>query len=268
MPRANPTTQRIGVSATEHIFAKEFGWHFREQFVADFGIDALVEIAESNIPTGTLIGLQIKSGRSYFRKKGTDYVYYGKPRHLEYWTKQPFPLILVLHNPDNNITLWQPVERHRVKNTKNGWSIVVPAQNVLTAACKRSLLNTFWEREANTAAKYIGSHRFSAHRGAFLWTKNWTIVFANDGGQLGHSYVHAFINSLDKELILATATTEDEYTYAIIIDSYDARALFDSIWKCFEVDYLRNGGSASFVKAQRDEAYVQLNSYFEWPVHK
>ena len=61
----NPTTDRIGVSKLETLFA-ESGWFFREQFVKDYGIDAQVEVVENDDPTGQLIAIQIKSGESLF----------------------------------------------------------------------------------------------------------------------------------------------------------------------------------------------------------
>ena len=81
-----PLTGRIGVNAVERIFLQEFHWYFREQTTSDFGIDALVEVADDDEkPSGKLIALQIKSGSSYFKKRGKDYVFYGKKQHLEYW---------------------------------------------------------------------------------------------------------------------------------------------------------------------------------------
>jgi hypothetical protein len=45
-------TERLGVNAVERIFMKELGWIFREQTVADWGIDAQVEVANESRPTG------------------------------------------------------------------------------------------------------------------------------------------------------------------------------------------------------------------------
>ena len=46
---------RIGVNAVEAIFVKELGWIFREQTISDWGIDAHVEVAEEERPTGRLL---------------------------------------------------------------------------------------------------------------------------------------------------------------------------------------------------------------------
>lgn len=135
-PRSHSQTERIGINAVEAIFLNEFDWIFREQPVSDFGIDAQVEIVEDGNPTGKLIGLQIKTGASYFRKRGDDYVFYGEMRHLTYWTRHSLPIFLIIHDPGMRLTLWQKVERNLAVVTDSGWSITIPAGNTLTSAAK------------------------------------------------------------------------------------------------------------------------------------
>lgn len=140
MPR-RPTalTERLGVDAASTAF-HGMGWYFREQAVSDFGIDAEVEIAgEDQRPTGQLLALQIKSGASYFRRVGDDYVYRGSHEHLEYWLRHCLPVFIILHNPDTGLTLWQRIEQHLVTVTDTGWSIRIPAANVLDNRSKRFL---------------------------------------------------------------------------------------------------------------------------------
>lgn len=130
-----PLRDQDGVTAVKQAFIRELEWHFREQQTSDYGIDAQVEIAKDGVPTGKLIALQIKSGTSYFKKRGADFVYYGKERHLEYWTTHSLPVFLILHNPETDVILWQKIEKRLVKNHKKGrWSITVPASNVLNKA--------------------------------------------------------------------------------------------------------------------------------------
>jgi len=136
MADKDPSLERIGINAVEAIFLNEFGWLFREQAVSDYGVDAQVEVVENNEPTGKLIALQIKTGASYFRSKGSDFVFYGELRHLDYWSRHSLPVFLVLHNPEKKLTLWQKVERRLANVTDKGWSILVPAGNVLNASAK------------------------------------------------------------------------------------------------------------------------------------
>lgn len=133
-------TERIGVNAVEGIFLKEFRWYFREQTNSDFGIDALVEIADDDgNPTGKLIALQIKSGSSYFKKRGEDYVFYGERRHLDYWLKHCLPVFIILRNPSSGVILWQKVEKWKVTITNRGWLITIPPTNILSHDSKQFL---------------------------------------------------------------------------------------------------------------------------------
>ena len=83
MPHDN--TERVGVNAVEAIFLG-FNWTFRPQVISDYGIDAQVEVWDHDKVTRKLLALQIKSGASYFKKKGDAYVFHGELRHLDYWT--------------------------------------------------------------------------------------------------------------------------------------------------------------------------------------
>ena len=152
MPSDN--TERVGVNAVESIFLNDFKWAFREQTVSDYGIDAIIEsFDDDDKPTGRLAALQIKTGASYFEKKGNDYIFRGERRHLEYWTNHSLPVFIVLHNPENGITLWQKIERRLVTETEKGWSISIPPTNVLDKDAKRFF-------EAGIAREDEATHRF------------------------------------------------------------------------------------------------------------
>ncbi len=108
--------------------------------ISDYGIDAQVEIWEEEKFTGKLIALQIKSGASYFKKKkGDDYVFTGEFKHLDYWTRHPLPVFLILHNPVTGLALWQKIEKRLAIVTDAAWSIVVPAENILNVQNKHYL---------------------------------------------------------------------------------------------------------------------------------
>jgi hypothetical protein len=131
MSVSSDNTGQLGVNAVEAIILS-MGWKFRRQLESDFGVDAQIEIVEDGKPTGQLIGLQIKCGSSYFKKRGNNYVFYGKPRHLDYWDAHCLPVLLVLHDPDKHLTVWCRVERHRVTVEKSGsWSIEIPSYRTL-----------------------------------------------------------------------------------------------------------------------------------------
>lgn len=132
MTKSTDQTSRLGVQAVGLIF-EQLGWAFREQPTSDYGIDAQAEKRDSKGEgMGKLIGLQIKSGASWFKKRGDDYVYYGEDRHKDYWLNHSLPVFIVIHDPDTGLTLWQKVERHLVEEQSEGrWSITIPSKNTL-----------------------------------------------------------------------------------------------------------------------------------------
>ena len=130
----------MGVSAASYEFST-WGWEFREQPVKDYGIDAHVEPFDgSNRPSGRLIALQLKSGGSYFREKAAGgWVYRGENKHLRYWLGHVLPVLIILLDPDARILYWQHVTEDRVEYTDGAWKIVVPPDQVLTAAAAEQL---------------------------------------------------------------------------------------------------------------------------------
>lgn len=118
---------RIGVSALQLIFEKNFQWLFREQPSNDFGIDAHVEIVESNKATGKLLALQIKSGESYFKEKeAIGYVYRGSGDHLNYWLNHSLPVIIILYNLEQDKAYWQVINIDNIIKTNKGWKLTIP----------------------------------------------------------------------------------------------------------------------------------------------
>jgi hypothetical protein len=130
-------TERIGITAVQQIIYNDFGWLFREQPVSDHGVDAHIEeLDHDGKPTGKLIALQIKSGPSYMRKQGENYIYYADKKHFDYWVNHSLPCYIILHNPEGGLTLWQKLEQRFASETEKGWAIVIPASNVLNGAAK------------------------------------------------------------------------------------------------------------------------------------
>ena len=140
-PTSADNTAQKGVNAVEAIFLS-MKWLFRRQLESDFGIDAHAEVVnEEGNPTGQLVAIQIKSGPSFFRAGGNDYVFHGEQRHLDYWDRHCLPVLLVLHNPVDNMTVWQRIERHLVTEGANGsWSITVPKWQKLEAGSAYAIL--------------------------------------------------------------------------------------------------------------------------------
>src|ERR1700748_137604 len=95
----NQSEERIGIYSVAKMF-EEVNWRFRDQPVNDFGIDAFAELTDLwKSPTGQLIGLQIKSGASYFKEATEDhFVYRGSPKHRDYWLNYAIGVVVILYD--------------------------------------------------------------------------------------------------------------------------------------------------------------------------
>ena len=153
---------RIGVSNIETIVNSELNWIFREQPIADFGIDAHIEIHDGKYATGKLIALQIKAGPSYFNEiSDNNIVFRGEDKHLSYWTQHSLPVIIVLFNPDTKECIWEHVSNEKIAKITNKWKLLIPRDKILNKNSKRSLEHLF---ESNVkiitvnSAPYVSTH--------------------------------------------------------------------------------------------------------------
>lgn len=122
----NSKIDRIGIQAVGEQFERA-GYIFREQPISDYGIDAQIEVVEGETVTGKLIALQIKTGASWFQESTEDgYVFRGGNEHLKYWIEHSLPVLIILHNPDTNISFWQAIKTENVIPTNKAWKIIVP----------------------------------------------------------------------------------------------------------------------------------------------
>src|SRR3569833_667200 len=103
MSRYDPT-ERIGLNVVERIVIDDLGWIFREQPIADMGIDAHLERVQDGKPDGKLLALQIKTGLSHLNEKTKSYRYYGKLVHLDYWTGHSLPVVQKTQKPKKKQT--------------------------------------------------------------------------------------------------------------------------------------------------------------------
>lgn len=139
MNRFTPT-ERLGVNQVEKIFLDDFGWIPRQVFQSDVGIDMEVEICDNGKPTGQLIGVQIKSGESYFKKDIVgDIIYRGSTTHLDYWLNHSLPIIIVLHNPTDGQTVWQKIEEKKITVSNKGWKTEIPSTQLLNKDSKKEI---------------------------------------------------------------------------------------------------------------------------------
>jgi hypothetical protein len=124
-------TGDLGVSEVQRLVL-ELGCIFRRQFEGDVGIDGQIEIVDSGIVTGKLIGVQIKSGSSYFREEGDTLITFRtNEAHAQYWLNYALPVLIALHHPARKIVYWQHAMADTVISTGKGFKIDIPKANQL-----------------------------------------------------------------------------------------------------------------------------------------
>ena len=112
MNQGNITQEHRGLAKVHSVCAEmEAVW--RPTPCADLGIDGQIEFLElgATISTGHIIAVQVKSGSSYFRSEDNLHVkYYPSEKHRRYWKRLNLPVILVLHDPDRDLTIYSRVK--------------------------------------------------------------------------------------------------------------------------------------------------------------
>ncbi len=136
-------TERIGVTTIEQIFLRDFNWIPRTIFQSDVGIDMIVELTDNGVPNGRLIGVQIKSGESYFseKDKAGNVIFRCSEVHANYWLNYSLPVIVVLHHPAARLTVWAQVSRTTIVKTGRNYKIHLPLVNTLSAGNRGMLEN-------------------------------------------------------------------------------------------------------------------------------
>ncbi|RKT86347.1 Protein of unknown function C-terminus [Saccharopolyspora antimicrobica] len=148
---------RAGVYGVGLIVSNVLQWKFREQHESDCGIDAILEVAMHDRPTGQLLAIQIKSGASYFREptpSGSGWVFREsrRPRLLDYWLSFDIPVLVVLYDSARQIAYWQQVTSTTATRTHTGFKLIVPRDHRLDASADYPLraMSAAWtpERES------------------------------------------------------------------------------------------------------------------------
>jgi hypothetical protein len=124
-------TERLGVNESNNVFTKEINWIFREQPIADFGIDAIIEETRESNPTGRLIAAQIKTGYGNFHITEKSLTFYVSYIHYNYWIGYVLPIIIIGYLPEENLLIWQEISRSTLKKTPNKWKIEIPRNRIL-----------------------------------------------------------------------------------------------------------------------------------------
>lgn len=113
----------------------------------DLGTDIFVQVWPRGFDMGVVIGVQVKTGNSYFRRpegdtSAPDGWWYPEVTkdHFDYWTGHALPHLLILHDDQKDISYWVHITADAVEDTGKGAKILVPAENTLDAAHVDALL--------------------------------------------------------------------------------------------------------------------------------
>jgi hypothetical protein len=164
MPRVKDTDQRGAVGATLVQLAVEehLGWIYRRQDHRDTGIDAEVEVVLSDEAAGLVLGLQVKSGRSYFREPTRlGWRYRGDLTHLRYWTEHSLRVVVVLVDTTTRRLYWASVaDNPTMHRARDSWTIEVPRSQEVNASCADRWMDLAWAANPRDALyRYCVLHR-------------------------------------------------------------------------------------------------------------
>lgn len=133
----------LGQLAVEKQFVA-LGWGPIRNPSQDFGTDLYCQVRDARrFERGLIIGVQVKTGRSYFdrpKRVKRELVGWWYPEnknkhrdkdHFDYWATHTIPHILVLHEPDSATSYWVRVTRDSIVSTGDGNKILVPKDQVL-----------------------------------------------------------------------------------------------------------------------------------------
>ncbi|EPP0246237.1 TPA: DUF4365 domain-containing protein [Escherichia coli] len=136
--------ERLGVNAVAEAIAK-IGQIWRETSMADVGIDGQIEyVSPEGFATGRMIAVQIKSGPSFFKESKGDWVFYPEEKHRFYWERFPLPVLIIIHNPETNLSYWQDARQVlRVAKSTDAKGIIIPKSNVLQSTGAQTLFKGF-----------------------------------------------------------------------------------------------------------------------------
>ena len=147
------------------------GFAFRVQRDEDYGVDAHAELIEDERPTGRLLGIQLKTGPSYFKESERDsYVFRVDSQHVEYWFDHCLPIVICLCDVDARQVYWQTVDAETATPTGKRFKILIPMSQMLDSnsdANLRNLLTPMVARNRYTIFEQSDVSHGSAKRYSF-----------------------------------------------------------------------------------------------------
>lgn len=132
-------TAGIGISDVAANFQR-IGWGPVVNEPHDLGIDLFVQVRDARrSDRGLLVGVQVKAGKSYFRRRssGNDppgwWYYEPNTNHFDDWVTHCLPHLLVLHDVETRTSYWAHTTADSVISTGQGCKILVPETQTIDA---------------------------------------------------------------------------------------------------------------------------------------
>lgn len=124
---------RVGTLVEQH-----FGWALKPYGQPERGVDALIELADAGELNGRLIGVQVKTGASYFSKTVGGWRFRSDYEHLEYWLNHSLPIIVILV-ADNGDAYWARVTPDAITRHEKSWTLLIPEGQGLDGSAEVAL---------------------------------------------------------------------------------------------------------------------------------
>jgi hypothetical protein len=137
------------VRRVNDVVADDLQWFFGREPLPDYGVDAQAEVvADDDLVTGRLLGLQIKGGDSYFGEpRGEEgWVFRASNDHLAYWLGHSLPILVVLVNSERQ-AFWQVITTRTIKEHEKGFAVLVPRSQPFDGTAREALLALAGRRE-------------------------------------------------------------------------------------------------------------------------
>ncbi|MXV87477.1 MAG: DUF4365 domain-containing protein [Acidimicrobiales bacterium] len=159
-----PSTQQLGNVGESAVGLKfqrtPFSWGIVNNSRDDRGIDFLANVRDPSLGGREFrIGVQVKTGASYFRRPGRGPDggppgwWYSEPnkKHFDYWLGCDVPVLLVLHDEDQDASFWVHITKKAVRSSGKGAEIHVPRHQTVSEQCKDQLLGVAIRQSASLA---------------------------------------------------------------------------------------------------------------------
>ena len=133
-----------GVGFITQILAK-IGCGFNE-YHREVGIDGIVEIRDGAYrSSGKLLGVQLKSGESFFSNSDENYYYvYIDHAHVDYWLKCTMPVLFIVYSPMQNEAYWSKIDKKTLITKRKSYKIPIPKTSKLSTTKKDDLYAIFY----------------------------------------------------------------------------------------------------------------------------